>query len=738
MACVEWIGFHFHFLFICISLAATKGMSATTAASATATDPARLSLSREIGKKSSIFSIRPIVEKHPDPEALLLETNAKGKTPLLEAIEAQSPPDVIRYLIKRCPRAVPLRYDGGYDPLPLHRALRMPSKWYSPYTYNEGEPIEWTPEEHFDVIRLLVRQFPSSLSERTKEGWLPLHLALKMTNLRHRPLEAEIVEFLIRGYRRALCEGGEGGMLPLHCALHYGCGDAPLETVQMVVNAFPGALRVTDDLGRLPLHVAAKNARLPLLAYLVEKFPQAIRTKTHQDLLPLHILLNRVWGSDLCIIQFFVQQWPESVQAPDAKGNLPLHLAVRPCKHQVEQSRYLLEQFPMALRVQNDDGELPLHIAASAMRPEIIQLLLDACPESAQVRNPSGQLPVHIAALTEIPQAGPFFEHWPDSVYEQDSDGRLPLHALVGGRYTESFMENVRDHARLAPRTLLVADSKGRLPVHVAVTSGSLTTGASLTLVQVLVEACPESLRVRDLDGRLPFHSAVSADRQSDADVIKFLARRWLGALQEPDNCGNWPLHAALSSAQPPQIIRFLAAACPPSLQVRNNDGRLPLHLALAFLKKSLFDHFMMPWFQEKHQAWFGKVSERMLVILDDTPVGTIRWLVDQWPESLQEPDTEGRLPLHVAAALDPALIPVLPLVRLFVERWPDALTVADRGGPGFFPFQAAAIADAPLDVVYLLARLRPDRWISDAVGVLRGGEPQAPPPYRKRPRTES
>jgi hypothetical protein len=47
--------------------------------------------------------------------------------------------------------------------------------------------------------------------------------------------------------------------------------------------------------------------------------------------------------------------------------------------------------------------------------------------------------------------------------------------------------------------------------------------------------------------------------------------------------------------------------------------------------------------------------------------VGTIRWLVAQWPETLQELDAEGRLPLHLAAASDPALIPVLPLFWLFV-----------------------------------------------------------------------
>jgi hypothetical protein len=105
----------------------------------------------------------------------------------------------------------------------------------------------------------------------------------------------------------------------------------------------------------------------------------------------------------------------------------------------------------------------------------------------------------------------------------------------------------------------------------------------------------------------------------------------------------------------------------------------------------------------------------RTMVASDGTPVGTIRWLAEQWPGLLQELDEKGRLPLHFAAALDPALVPILPLARLFVERWPGALAVADR--QGFFPFQAAAVADAPLDVVYLLARLRPDRWISDAAG---------------------
>lgn len=710
---------------------ATKGMATAAAAAAEAADPIRLSLSEQIKSQLPLYVIRPIVEKHTNPEALLRVKDADGKTPLVQAIESHSPPEVIRYLIKRCPGAVQVRSaaDDARSPLPLHSAVRMSSRWPS-YAYDD-ERYEWNPDEHYEVIRTLVRQFPSAANVPTGSGWLPLHLALRSTD-RRGPLDEDVIRILIEAGPRALRTPGKGGSLPLHCVLYfYGFKtDALLDTVELVVNGFPGALLARDDCGLLPLHVAARLLRWQMLSYLVRKCPQALRARTYEGRLPLHILMSRPQGSDLREIQFFIEQWPESVQVPDAKGNLPLHLTGR---RRIDVVRFILEQHPAALRVQNDAGEVPLHIAASAMKADVIPMFLDECPESARVRDKEGRLPVHVAALTIYPDVGPFFEHWPDSVYEQDSDGRLPLHALLGGHYSDSILEQVRYHARSAPRSLLVADSQGRLPVHIAVVKG-----ASLELVRILVETCPESLHIRDVDGCLPIHSATFADGRSNVDVIKFLARPWLGALQEPDNRGNWPLHAALSSAKRPETIRFLAAACPPSLRVRNNDGVLPLHLALAFLKKPLFDHFEMTWFQDQHQKWFQEASERVLVALDDTPVGTIRWLVDQCSESLQGLDAEGRLPLHLAAALDPALIPVLPLVRLFVERYPAALTVADRGGRGgFFPFQTAAIADAPLDVVYLLARLRPDRWISDAAGV-RGGEPQARSSRHKRARTGS
>lgn len=211
------------------------------------------------------------------------------------------------------------------------------------------------------------------------------------------------------------------------------------------------------------------------------------------------------------------------------------------------------------------------------------------------------------------------------------------------------------------------------------------------------------------MEGRLPLHAAASAKGHQNLKIAKFVVREWPEALHEPDNQGNWPLHAALSGLAPADVVRFLALECPASLQPRNHDGTLPLDLALAHVSKALSPHFRAQQedtCEDLYGGWLREARQWRLVELDDSPLGTVRWLVEQRPESLQALDAEGRVPLHVAAALNPGLVPTLPLVRFFVATWPGAAEVRDRRG--LLPFQSAAVVDAPLDVVYYLTRLRP------------------------------
>ena len=77
---------------------------------------------------------------------------------------------------------------------------------------------------------------------------------------------------------------------------------------------------------------------------------------------------------------------------------------------------------------------------------------------------------------------------------------------------------------------------------------------------------------------------------------------------------------------------------------------------------------------------------------------------MEQCPESLQDRDTGGRVLLHYQLDLGNSQF---PLVRLVVRTWPGAVSVRDRRGR--LPLHLAVVTDAPLNVVYLLVRERPD-----------------------------
>jgi len=81
----------------------------------------------------------------------------------------------------------------------------------------------------------------------------------------------------------------KSGNLPLHTA----CGSRKslLEAVQFLASAYPVALKCPNtQAGNLPLHEAARHvAPLSILKFLVEKYPEAVRIPNEDGNLPLHL-----------------------------------------------------------------------------------------------------------------------------------------------------------------------------------------------------------------------------------------------------------------------------------------------------------------------------------------------------------------------------------------------------------------------------------------------------------------
>ena len=138
-----------------------------------------------------------------------------------------------------------------------------------------------------DVVEYLCRTEPQSLCVTDHEGNLPLHYAAMYAS-------DAVIQVLVRSYPAACHEANtQSQRWPLHllCARSWGgyscCDDdddddpqqmiVSMDTINMVIQEYPDALKQPDRRGRLPLHVhCASDPRADVLQVLVERFPEAL------------------------------------------------------------------------------------------------------------------------------------------------------------------------------------------------------------------------------------------------------------------------------------------------------------------------------------------------------------------------------------------------------------------------------------------------------------------------------
>jgi ankyrin repeat protein len=84
--------------------------------------------------------------------------------------------------------------------------------------------------------------------------------------------QLHVVQYLATRSPAALAEGTDDGSLPLHIAARY----ARLDVVQYLATRSPGALEARSNDGCLPMHLAARYARLDVVQYLANRSPGAL------------------------------------------------------------------------------------------------------------------------------------------------------------------------------------------------------------------------------------------------------------------------------------------------------------------------------------------------------------------------------------------------------------------------------------------------------------------------------
>ena len=110
------------------------------------------------------------------------------------------------------------------------------------------------------------------------------------------------------------------------------CGNenVTLAIVQLLYNTLPGALRLSDNYGDLPIHNLCDNkdldetASIDILQFMLSIDPTLPREVVDDGCLPIHVAAEYK-STTFCKI--LIDTYPESLRVASSDGRLPIHEA---------------------------------------------------------------------------------------------------------------------------------------------------------------------------------------------------------------------------------------------------------------------------------------------------------------------------------------------------------------------------------------------------------------------------
>mmetsp|Transcript_21842 Transcript_21842/g.32711 ORF Transcript_21842/g.32711 Transcript_21842/m.32711 type:complete len:492 (-) Transcript_21842:46-1521(-) len=158
-------------------------------------------------------------------------------------------------------------------------------------------------------------------------------------------------------------QGPPKGLLPLHMACVYEC---PVDIIQKLIEAYPGALHAESIIGRTALHICAEGDH-SMIRHVIQSDPTVLSIQDEAGKTPLHIICAK---GEPSVIRHAIQSNPGALSIQDEAGRTPLNCAFanvfggRPCKIDAACIRLISQLNPQSLAIPDLlIGDLPLHTA---------------------------------------------------------------------------------------------------------------------------------------------------------------------------------------------------------------------------------------------------------------------------------------------------------------------------------------------------------------------------------------
>jgi ankyrin repeat protein len=538
------------------------------------------------------------------PDSVQEVDGDRGMTVLHLAVENGADAEVIEFLVEACPQLV--RTKDKHGQIPLHCI---------------------SDQTQLDAVESLVSQDREALHALDNEGRVPLHSAVENEGW------GEVVDFLIDAAPQSVhVRTSTNGSLPIHLAIQnieYD-PDGEFAAVRSLVEAWPESLQEATAEGLLPLHCAAQCAKFPLVRLLAEECPESVRVKTGEGWLALHLVLELTYGELLTYddgvrtmyetARFLMEEFPLSVLELTNEGYTPLHVAamtgygftkddddenmeveffrdlvgrapaaVRVASHallfpfqyairqghvSVAAVQFLAEQFPDAVRqLDEGGGRTAMHMAVSRnqQRLDYVRLLAELRPQLLEATDGTGSTPMHTAAAQVQSYLDVALGWSREAKYREPVESKL-----------RTLLDIVQCLAEQRPRSLVEADCRGAVPLHVAVAR----IVPHLDMVRLMVQVRPEALLAADTAGSLPLHVAVALN-QPTPELEEFVAAKARQSEDDGDNDHEDPAAIAVrvsrarrDNARTLELVQLLVEGSPRSVRHKNGGGLIPLLVA--------------------------------------------------------------------------------------------------------------------------------------------------------------
>ena len=464
----------------------------------------------------------------------------------------------------------------------------------SPYddedVYFRGLPLHYyLARENVDIdtVKMFVEACPQTLvMMAVSELSLPaIHGAICNENINIDDLHDIIIFFLGQEQSSQIMRMVDGwNSTPLHrVCMKRGL---TLELFQLVFNAWPEAIRLTDNYEYLPIHDFCCNKQLDdivaieILRFMLNIDPTLLGETNDDGCLPIH---HAITAESTAFCKILIDEYPRSIMARARDGSVPIHRACRygTRNDMVDTIQYLLELHPACIQARDGRGWLPIHGAAEKGIVKAIELLLmhDPTAASKETTTESRQLPLHIASLNgKIGAVQSFFDAFPEEILTRNGNGRTPIDLTHTRRRSNSkvlsFLKSQVLYARKAQdmTTMTTLDKNGWFPIHHA-----LKDNVPLGSIKLLVKGNPSAVQTAEYNMALPLHIACEF---SSVKVVKFLVDKYDSCVYHIDGEKDSILHYACRGGNL-GVVRYLLESYSPLVASAtvNAKGELPIHL---------------------------------------------------------------------------------------------------------------------------------------------------------------